>query len=155
MRLWTLNHTTGSRSNKIQTHLLGVACLVCFTLSAMAHLAEPEDDVPSEVRTNWESNWEVLPAIAKSQLRKADKLVVVSEPSWCAPCRQLEPVLRALQKEGYSVEVETIAEYRKRPEAVQISGVPTLVFYFGDQIGQYKGYHTADWIKQRLAHPND
>lgn len=33
----------------------------------------------------------------------ATRLLVITEPGWCAPCRQLEPILRKLKAEGYDI----------------------------------------------------
>lgn len=59
----------------------------------------------------------------------ASYLIVVSEPSWCDPCRKLEPKLLSLQKAGYDITIENRLEYRKRKDKERIPGFPVLFFY--------------------------
>ena len=35
----------------------------------------------------------------------ATRLLVISEPDWCGPCRQLEPILQKLKKQGYDIHI--------------------------------------------------
>jgi len=67
----------------------------------------------------------------------ANRLLVISEPSYCQPCRDLEPHLAQLKKEGYDVHVYTAAEWKKAkpkpsnlPKKVKSGkyGVPTVMY---------------------------
>lgn len=83
---------------------------------------------------------------------QASSLIVVSEPSWCKPCLQLEPILHQLQKDGYDVQIETAAKYTKRPNAVRINSFPTLVYIKNKQAVKVQtGFKTREEILKVLG----
>jgi thiol-disulfide isomerase/thioredoxin len=80
---------------------------------------------------------------ASQKEEKANRLLVITEPGWCAPCRKLDPVLKQLKKEGYDVYEYTQGQWYKAkpkpagvPKIVQSEGqrprVPTLLFVKAD-----------------------
>lgn len=100
----------------------------------------------------------------KKEEPKANRLLVITEPSWCAPCRQLDPHLKQLKKEGYQVYEYTLAQWKRAkpkpanlPENVSAS-VPTVLYVVANEkenkvIRHHKGGKevTAEYIKRYLT----
>ena len=95
---------------------------------------------------------------------KADKLVVISA-SWCTPCRALKPVLAALKKDGYDIEVydadfdldkvaERYSNIKRNPDPTKVNewhAVPTIFYLRGDMIIKREtGYKTSLHIRDTL-----
>lgn len=110
--------------------------------------------------------------VEKEEIKvKANRLLIVTEPSWCIPCRQLEPHLQQLKKEGYDVHTYTLAQWNKAnpkptdlPKVDEETGrflVPTVMYVVvGEKINKVVKSHkggkkvTADFIKQFLIKPS-
>lgn len=98
----------------------------------------------------------------------AAELVVVTEPSWCSPCRQIEPNLKKLKEAGYRVREIDMAEWRKehpksrfirkaqeKPNDESLFGVPTLFFFSekGTILNKRVGYQTYELISSLMEKP--
>jgi len=75
---------------------------------------------------------------------RTNRLLVITEVEWCQPCRQLEPVLKELKKQGYDIHEYTQAQWVKakgKPEGIPQTvideknriRVPTLFFVEVDE----------------------
>jgi len=116
--------------------------------------------------TSFLASYNLFGNSAKPATTKANRLLVISEPSWCPPCRNLEPHLKQLKKEGYDVNTYTVAQWKKAkpkpsnlPEALKGRyGVP-FVMYVKTNKKENKVVHnhgggdtvTAAYIKRRLT----
>lgn len=94
--------------------------------------------------------------------KKANRLLVITEPSLCVPCQILDPHIKQLKKEGYDVHEYTLAQWKKaKPKPTNlpkdiISGVPTVLYVVVDGktnevVYHHKGGVTAKHIKQYLT----
>jgi thiol-disulfide isomerase/thioredoxin len=100
----------------------------------------------------------------KKEANKANRLLVITEPSWCRPCRELDPHLKQLKKEGYSVYEYTLAQWKKAkpkptnlPEGISDS-VPTVLYVVANDrenkvVRSHNGGKevTAEYIKRYLT----
>lgn len=78
--------------------------------------------------------------------------------SWCIPCKQMEPVVEALEDSQLELELFEVNVNRNRGLAAQhrIKGVPTFVlFQDGEERGRVVGAQSPDqligFIKEHLA----
>jgi thiol-disulfide isomerase/thioredoxin len=97
-------------------------------------------------------------------VEKANRLLVITEPSWCRPCRELDPHLKQLKKEGYDVYEYTLAQWKKAkpkpanlPKGVSAS-VPTVLYVVANDkenkvVRSHNGGKevTAEYIKRYLT----
>jgi len=80
---------------------------------------------------------------------KADRLIVVSDKSFCLPCRALEPILNKLKGEGYQIKIVKPAE-----APFQVSSIPTIIFYReGQQLRYLTGLRTELYIRSAMILP--
>lgn len=79
---------------------------------------------------------------------KAAWLTVVSSKT-CPPCKRLKPVIKRLNKEGYTC---VIIDFNKYPGPERISSVPTLLYFDqeGNLLDREVGYRTYEYLKSRL-----
>lgn len=94
---------------------------------------------------------QVLPATGK-----AKTLIAISEPSWCTPCRRMEPIFDRLKKNGYTVKVMTKDEYMQTSKPQKIHSFPTMLFLRGDKtIDRLTGVRSYKSITERLESDDD
>jgi len=107
----------------------------------------------------------IVREVKAAKTNKPTRLLVISEPSWCQPCRELDPHLEQLKKEGYDVHVYTLAEWKKAkpkpgdlPKEVKNGkcGVPTVMYVVvnGNKVVRdHQGGKkvTAKYIKRHLT----
>jgi thiol-disulfide isomerase/thioredoxin len=67
-----------------------------------------------------------------SQARE-DVLVMLTQPSWCVPCRRLRPHVEKLNESGLSVLYVDLDRVPEAAEHYGVLGVPHLYFYPEDQ----------------------
>ncbi len=92
---------------------------------------------------------------------KANRLIVITEPSWCAPCKRLEPHLEELRKKGFEVYTFTTKEWNKaKPKPTNLpqpKSVPTVMYVLArNKTNRVIKYHgggnkiTAEYMSQFL-----
>ena len=91
----------------------------------------------------------------------ATRLLIITEPDWCAPCRRLEPVVADLKKQGYDVHTYSQLQWSRAtgkpnnmPTLSQPPAVPTLLFVSpldNNSVLHYAtGYRDLEYITTRL-----
>jgi len=140
-----------------KSHLALGGCFVSFALTIMVHFSQPaffQGEV-QEVRPDYRQIFSTFFASEQEQKEeKASTLLVVSNATWCAPCKKLHPILEKLQEQGYDVTIVTPKKYAKRHKSkkVPIDKLPTLLFENdkGKIILKAVGFKTESYIKKRL-----
>lgn len=153
----------------------GYLSALSFALSTMAFVAfpsQPELKVHPIGAPDRPDYSEIFGQAAKdpNEATKtlATELVVVTEPTWCNPCRQLEPELEKLGKNGYKVRQVSMNEWRKehpnsrsirkvdeKPNDESLFKVPTLFFFSqkGEIVNKRFGYQTYALISSLMEKP--
>lgn len=101
--------------------------------------------------------WSHLPLLNK-KISKSTRLLVITEPDWCPPCEDLDPILKDLKKQGYDVHRYTQSEWFKAkpkpngvPGKVEKEGhkvrVPTLLFVRADEKTNTVLHWKRGWMK--------
>ena len=87
-------------------------------------------------------------------IKSADLVLVDFFATWCAPCKNLSPILEELSKEidnfaVIKVDVET-EELQDIINLHKIESLPTLVFYKNGDLQQHSiiGFNSKEQIKQ-------
>lgn len=96
-----------------------------------------------------------LSSASFQKMVQSDKLVIVDfYAPWCAPCKQLEPILNEISKEqGKSVEVIRIDidQNKSLTASLGITQIPFLIFYRkGKKTGTHTGLLTKDEILTKI-----
>lgn len=87
-------------------------------------------------------------AIPRSEV-KADAVTVVGA-KWCAPCRQLKPLIDRLKSQGYQIKYVDIDDW----EGQEIPALPTTFLAREETALSYKvGLWTEDWFKSKVIKP--
>ena len=70
---------------------------------------------------------------------------------WCGPCKQMNPHIEKLQKEGYDIQEIDVDEFPSLAEEAEVRGVPTLMIYDNDGMQErVVGYQDYDRLKKRI-----
>lgn len=101
------------------------------------------------------------------EIQKGNRMLVVTEPSWCPPCRALDPHLKQLKKEGYDVHEYTLEEWDKaEPKPSNLPpgldkekfSIPVVMYVVAkDKTNKVVRFHnggpkvTAEYMKQYLT----
>lgn len=137
------------------SRLAGAACVLCYIATAVGYMVQTGPNIRHQMQTDRPHYRKIFAPFVENQqpqaAPKADSLLVVSDPAWCKPCRQLEPILDDLIQKGYKITKETPQEYRKRHDKQRITGIPTLLFMVGDKVVTTAvGFKDAKFIIERL-----
>jgi thiol-disulfide isomerase/thioredoxin len=148
--------------------LYALLAALCFSTSLVVGITSTS--LSQEIRVtespliyNLFSN--IVKEVKAAKSNKADRLLVISEPSWCPPCRNLEPHLAQLKKEGYDVYTYTMAEWKKAkpkpgnlPQKVKDgkNGVPVVMYVVTNGNKVVRDHQggptvTANYIKRHLT----
>lgn len=71
---------------------------------------------------------------------------------WCQPCKQMEPTIEELIKDGVTIERIDIDKEQELSEKYGIMSIPTLVIVADDnhELKRFIGVHTKEDIKKAL-----
>jgi thioredoxin 1 len=91
----------------------------------------------------------------QSEVLESDKPVVVDfSATWCAPCRQLAPIIEELSKEYEGrVKIGKIDIDDNQEVAAQygITAVPTVLYFKGGKkVDSQQGLHRKDVYRQKI-----
>ena len=114
--------------------------------------AQSADSVSQTTATDYTASlFSQSPSSTVSHPDMADQIVVYSA-TWCGPCRQLSPVLRSLELEGYRVVHRDVDRDIDALE-YQYDAVPTIYFVRNDEVIKTEtGYRSKEEIKRTLMH---
>jgi thiol-disulfide isomerase/thioredoxin len=89
-------------------------------------------------------------------LAAGDTILLEFSGNYCPPCRQMEPVVAGLEREGYRVERVRVemSENRSKIDQYRVKGIPTfIVLKDGVETGRLVGAVPAADIKKLLGPP--
>ena len=117
-----------------------IAVVACLALTQVQFLGQVADDVALD----YELTGRIAPA------GKAEKLVVYTA-TWCPPCKQLSPVLKALKDGQYEIE---ILDIDTQAVSESYAGVPALFYYrAGKLVKKESGFRSQQQILSVLWKP--
>mgnify|MGYP006087948765 FL=1 len=94
----------------------------------------------------------------ESEVLKADKPVVVDFwAEWCAPCKQIAPILSEISDEMTNVVIakHNIDSHPNQPSKYGVRGIPTMLLFKNGQlqatkVGATTKSNIISWIKENI-----
>ena len=94
----------------------------------------------------------------ESEVLKADKPVVVDFwAEWCAPCKQIAPILSEISDEMTNVVIakHNIDSHPNQPSKYGVRGIPTMLLFKNGQlqatkVGATTKSNIVSWIKENI-----
>jgi thiol-disulfide isomerase/thioredoxin len=84
----------------------------------------------------------------------AETTLLEFSAKWCPPCRNMEPVVAGLEREGYQVERVNVdlPESKAKMRQFKVQNIPTFIFLSdGRETGRLVGAVSADSIRRKLG----
>jgi thiol-disulfide isomerase/thioredoxin len=131
-----------------KSNYVGLAAILSLILTASSFMGFPPH-TGSEVESVGIDSINLDGSTLPDEEIKADRLIVVSDKSYCIPCRVLEPTLTKLKDEGYRI---TIVKPENAP--FPVSTIPTIIYYREEHLlRQTTGLKTDKFLRSSLILP--
>ena len=96
------------------------------------------------------------PLVCKDKGCKTNYVFVVSAPEWCAPCREMHPVIKELRDDGFKVYYFDVDKFPDLDAKFDVSGYPTFIVYDkGKEQARATGIVPKKWFTDRLVKIDD
>lgn len=94
----------------------------------------------------------LLSALMLTAVGDSDCTVLQFTASWCEPCKQMQPSIEQLEREGWRVQRVDTDQQPQWAEHYQVQNLPTLVILSGgEEVDRIVGVASYDQIQKRVA----